>query len=74
MAIQHQSIPASDLRDGDLMRISSSTNYVLVADAQPIDGRIAVTIYSGEVPNSNGATLRFAPNDTVSLSMRDAKP
>ncbi|MDG4792108.1 hypothetical protein O7626_40550 [Micromonospora sp. WMMD1102] len=72
--LQHQPVPASDLRDGDLMRVGSSTNYVLVADAQPVNDLIVVTIYNGQVSNSNGATLRFAPDDTVFLSMRDAKP
>ncbi|MEV0214396.1 hypothetical protein [Micromonospora sp. NPDC050695] len=70
----HIPTTASDLRNGDLLRIGSSTNYVLIYDAQPADDKIAVTIYSGTVPNSNGATLRFEPTAQVDLSMRNARP
>lgn len=68
----HQTVTATDLRDGDLMRLGDSTNYVLIADAQPANGRIALTIYDGTEPNANGPTLHLDPNATVSLSMRGA--
>lgn len=70
----HIHTTAADLRNGDLLRINASTNYVLVYDAQPDGDKIAITIYSGDVPNSNGATLRYAPDRPVDLSMRDARP
>lgn len=70
----HVNTTAADLRNGDLLRIGSSTNYVLIYDAQPDGNKIAVTIYNGTVPNSNGATLRFEPKTPVALSMRDALP
>lgn len=73
MPVKHQPVKARDLRDGDLMRIGSSTNYVLVADAQPIDGCTWVTIYDGETPHTK-PTLLFLADDTVYLSMRTAKP
>ncbi len=68
----HIAIPDSDLRDGDLMRLGGSTNYVLVADAQTVNGQISVTIYNGTVPNENGPTLTYDRSETVHLSMRDA--
>lgn len=71
MRVQHQPVKASDLRDGDLMRIGSSTNYVLVADAPIVNGKVAVTIYNGETPN-DFPTLSFEPGNTVHLSMRNA--
>lgn len=68
MAMRHITIKASELGEGDLMRIGSSTNYVLVYSAKEVDSRIAVTIYSGDEPNPNGATLHLKPSDTASLS------
>lgn len=72
--LMHDEVDATDLRDGDLMRIGPSTNYVLVADAQTgSDGRIDVTIYNGSEPN-DAPTLRLDPHAKVSLSMRGARP
>lgn len=49
----HTLIKASQLRDGHLLRLGVSTNYVKVASAAVTeDGEVAVTVYNGETPNA----------------------
>jgi hypothetical protein len=70
----HFAVPVRDLRDGDLMRIGSSTTYVLVAHAVPCtDGTVVVTIYDGDMP-AEGPTLRFSDDIEVTLRARDLHP
>lgn len=71
----HTTIPARELRKGDLLRIGVSTNYVLVADATEAAGQIKVTIYNGEIPNDE-PTLSFPADQEVALSAigRDLPP
>lgn len=47
MTVSHQTIPASDLRDGDLLRLGASTNYVLVADAALPAERAGIAVDAG---------------------------
>ncbi len=74
MAIKHTDIAARDLTDGDVLRIGSSTNYVLVHSAEHSPSGVDVTVYNGDVPNPDGATLNFDAAERVSLSMRGARP
>jgi hypothetical protein len=60
-------IPAAGLLDGHLVRIGSSTNYVLVAAANEIEGKIAVTIYNGDTPQDR-PNLHLEPDEVVHLS------
>jgi hypothetical protein len=67
--MKHIEIPASDLRDGDLLRINKSTNYVLVAKTELLNGKIAVTIYTGQVNAVADRPFRcFPAKQTVQLS------
>jgi hypothetical protein len=69
MPITHMTITASELRDGDLLHIGSSTNYVLVAHAE-LDAHktIAVTTYDGNDVVHDKPFLHFYPWEQVELS------
>lgn len=45
--MKHIEIPARELRDGDLLRVTfgSGYAYVLIADAIEVDGQILLTVY-----------------------------
>lgn len=67
-------IKASGLRKGDLLQIGNYNSYVLVFDAEEVDGRILVTLYSGDQPNENGWTLAYDPDNRVTLNARNLGP
>ncbi len=71
MPVKHREIQALYLADGDLMRIGSSTNYVLVHSAVLTARGVAVTIYNGDEPADRPA-MTLDPSEMVSLSMRGA--
>lgn len=74
MARTFQTVTAGELRNGDLLRLGTSENFVLIADAQTDGEDVALTIYNGPVPNKYGPTLRYLRSKPLELSMRDAKP
>jgi len=76
MGITHEIVKAADLREGDLIRIGISTNYILAAEVTESAGEIEVFAYDGDKPadKTYGPSLRFRPGDDVALSMRDAAP
>jgi hypothetical protein len=71
---QHQTIKASDLRPGDLMRLGSGTNYVLISSAAVVGGRVVITAYNGEDPQLNGPVFGRDPDEDVELSGRALGP
>lgn len=65
---RHRPVKASELKDGDIMRIGVSTGYVLITAATELpDGRIAVFIDKGEVANTE-PNYRYDPEHVVHLS------
>jgi hypothetical protein len=73
---RHKTIKARNLRDGDLMRVRVSTNYVKIVDVtQTPDGHVHATLYNGDVPDTE-PRLHFGADEDVSLStygMTDAE-
>jgi hypothetical protein len=60
-------IVAAQLREGHLVRVGLSSNYVLVAVAAEHAGRIEVTLYNGARPQAR-PSMFFKPGDLVHLS------
>jgi len=71
---QHQTIKARDLRTGDLMRLRSSTNYVLISSVLISGERVDVTVYNGDDPQLGSATIARGVDDDVELSGRGLGP
>jgi hypothetical protein len=68
-------IAARDLRQGDLLRVKDSTNYVLVYEARvgQIHGDVEVTVYDGDEP-ADVPTLWFGNDAMVELNGRNLGP
>lgn len=60
--MKHMEIPARELRDGDLLRVTfgSGYAYVLVADTAEVDGQILVTVYDRLERESEPTLVRDA--------------
>lgn len=66
----HTTLKASDLRNGDVLRLGKSENYVLVSSTEKRGSRVHVTIYNGSVPDS--APFRsYAAAEDVQVSRRN---
>lgn len=66
----HTTIKAADLRNGDVLRLGKSDNYVLVSSTEKRAGRVHVTIYNGSVPQP--APFRsYAAAEDVQVSRRN---
>ena len=75
MKIRHYELKARHLRDGHLLRIGSSTNYVLVSDAKPdTDGRIGIWIYDGDDQRAPGVRMHLQPDELVCVSTAASMP
>jgi len=69
MKTRNYELQAKHLRDGHLLRIGASTNYVLVSDAKAAaDGRIGIWIYDGNDERVPGVRLHFQPDELVCVS------
>ncbi len=66
--MNHQDIPAGDLRNGHLLRLGVSTNYVKVASTEIRGGQVDVTIYNGSTPYPR-PTLHYRADETVQVSL-----
>lgn len=62
-------LKAWELRDGDVLRIGTSGNYVRVADAVIAGGTVNVTIYDGPTPTTS-PTLVYMADVEVYVSAR----
>lgn len=66
---RHEPWTASDLRNGHIIRIGDSENYVKVASAEMAEGgRITVTIYNGDVPQDHPYRT-FAADEPVTFGL-----
>lgn len=74
MPIRHQTIKARDLRAGDLMRLGSSTNYVLISSATMLGDRVSLTRYNGNDPELDGPSFTRGADEDVDLSGRGLDP
>ena len=66
-------IPASDLRQGDLMRCGVGNSYVLIADAWIEGGRVKATVYHGKTPAA-APSVDLALDADVALTGRNMRP
>lgn len=71
---KHITIKAADLREGDLMRLGSSTNYVLISSAGVVGRRVLLTTYSGDDPQLDGPVFGREPDEDIELAARDLGP
>jgi hypothetical protein len=67
-------LKASDLREGDVIRIGVSENYILAAEINREGRNVEVWAYDGPVKAKLGPSLRFKATDGVQVSVRDAIP
>lgn len=70
----HTSLKAGELREGDVIRIGTSENYILAAEVIREGRDVAVWAYDGPAKAKYGPSLRFKDSDNVSVSVRDMIP
>jgi translation elongation factor P/translation initiation factor 5A len=67
-------VKASELREGDVIRIGKSENYILAAEIIREGRQVSVWAYDGPNKAQYGPSLRFKGGDDVQVSVRDMLP
>jgi hypothetical protein len=74
MSFVHETVKASELRSGDVIRIGTSENYILAFEVIQTGREIAVWGADGNEKARLGPSLRFKAGDKALVSRRDYRP